>query len=47
MLFEGATQKFLPLYAFINTVAGKETLCFRTLNLFEVNLWKFLSKIDF
>lgn len=42
-MFELATQKFLLPYLFINTVAEKEALCFRTLNLLEVNLWKFMS----
>ena len=47
MLFEKYIQEFLPPYVFIHVGAEKEALCFKTFNLFEVNLWKFISKTYF
>lgn len=46
MLFKGATQGCLPPCVFINTVAGKEALCFRTQSI-PSKLWKLISKIGF
>lgn len=46
VLFKGATQGCLPPCVFINTVAGKEALCFRTQSM-SSKLWKLMSKIGF
>lgn len=44
MLVEEATQNFLLSYVLFNVVAKNYALCFRPLNLFEINLWKFMRK---